>query len=120
MVTRAELPVAKLDREKPVDFATEVYPFLRANCLACHNSTKAKANLILESPQDMLRGGDTGPALEPGDAEFSLLFTTSAHIEEPVMPPANNKSKARNLNPVELALLKLIDFFLSNRGNYGS
>jgi WD40 repeat protein len=101
------LPVAELKRTDPVNFATEVYPFLRANCLACHNSTKAKAELILESPKDMLKGGDTGPAIVPGKADDSLLFTTSAHIEEPTMPPANNKSKAKDLTPEQLALLKL-------------
>ncbi len=108
LVARAEpLPVAELKRDTPVNFATEVYPFLRANCLACHNSTKAKADLILESPQDMIKGGDSGPAIAPGDGANSFLFTTAAHIEEPTMPPANNKSKAENLTPDQLALLKL-------------
>lgn len=100
------LPIATLERAEPVDYATEVFPFLKANCLACHNSTKAKAELILESPQDMIRGGDTGPAVVPGDADASFLFTTAAHLEEPTMPPANNKSKAENLTPEQLALLK--------------
>ena len=103
---RAELPVADLNREKPVDFASEVYPFLKSNCLACHNTTKAKAGLILESPAAMIKGGDSGPAIEPGDAENSLLFITSAHLDDPVMPPPNNKSKAKDLTPLELALLK--------------
>ena len=102
----AQLPVAELKRDKPVDFATEVYPFLKANCLACHNSTKAKADLILESPQHMIEGGETGPAVNPGDGENSFLFTTAAHIEEPTMPPKNNKSKAKNLTPDQLALLR--------------
>lgn len=103
----AELPVAELKRDTPVDFATEVYPFLKANCLACHNSTKAKADLILETPADMIKGGETAPAVEPGNGENSFLFTTAAHIEEPTMPPKNNKSKAKNLTPEQLALLKL-------------
>ena len=104
----AQLPVADFpaDRKEPVNFATEVYPFLKNNCLACHNSTKAKADLILESPADMLRGGDTGPAIVPGNGNDSFLFSTAAHIEEPTMPPANNKSKAKNLTPDQLALLK--------------
>lgn len=105
---RAEpLPVADLQRTEPVNYATEVYPFLKANCLACHNSTKAKADLLLESPKDMIRGGESGPAIEPGNGENSFLFTTAAHIEEPTMPPTNNKSKAKNLTPEQLALLKL-------------
>jgi|GEM_PF-5847991 len=48
-------------------------------------------------------GGD--PVLVPGKPEDSLLFLTAAHIDEP-MPPEGNKAKARNLTPIELALLK--------------
>ncbi|MDF1741159.1 MAG: hypothetical protein P1U86_18500 [Verrucomicrobiales bacterium] len=103
---KAQLQVAELKRDTPVNFATEVYPFLKTNCLACHNTTKAKADLILESPQDMIKGGESGPAIEPKNADNSFLFTTAAHIEEPTMPPANNKSKAKNLTPDQLALLK--------------
>tara|TARA_R110002096_G_scaffold273422_2_gene467211 strand:- start:16206 stop:18605 length:2400 start_codon:yes stop_codon:yes gene_type:complete len=101
------LPVANLNRESPVDFNVEVVPFLKKNCFACHNETKAKAKLILESPEAILKGGDSGPAIEPGNAAVSLLFTTAAHLEDPVMPPEKNKSKAVNLTPEELALLKL-------------
>lgn len=101
------LPVANLDRESPVDFNVEVVPFLKKNCFACHNETKAKAKLILETPEAILKGGDSGPAVEPGNAAVSLLYTTAAHIEDPVMPPEKNKSKAQNLTPEELALLKL-------------
>ena len=54
-----ELPVAELKRDTPVDFATEVVPFLRKNCFACHNEKKSKAGLNLESPQAMLTGGDS-------------------------------------------------------------
>jgi hypothetical protein len=108
VLLRAEaLPVAELKRDTEVNFATEVYPFLKANCLACHNESKPKAGLSLESPQDMLKGGDSGPAIVPGKGAESFLFSTAAHLEDPVMPPANNKSKAQNLKPDQLALLKL-------------
>jgi len=89
-----------------VDFAKEIHPILKQNCLACHNATKAKADLILENREAMLKGGETGPAIVPGDAEASLLFTTASHTEDPNMPPKRNKSKARRLTPDELALLK--------------
>jgi WD40 repeat protein len=108
VLLRAEaLPVAELKRDTEINFATEVYPFLKANCLACHNESKPKAGLSLESPQDMLKGGDSGPAIVPGKGADSFLFMTAAHLEDPVMPPANNKSKAQNLKPDQLALLKL-------------
>ena len=103
----AVLPVAELQRNTQIDFAKEIVPVLKQNCLACHNAKKAKADLNLESPQDMIFGGDSGPSLVPGKPDESLVFTYAAHLEEDPMPPAKNKSNARNLTPSELALLKL-------------
>ena len=100
------LTVAALNRSTPVDFNTEIEPFLSKNCFACHNETKAKAGLILETPAAILEGGDTGPSVDPGNADNSLLFTAAAHIEDPPMPPAKNKSNAVDLDPNQLALLK--------------
>jgi hypothetical protein len=107
ILAHAALPVASLQRNTQVDFAREIVPVLKQNCFACHNAKKAKADLNLESPQDMITGGDSGPSLVPGNPDKSLVFTYSAHLEEDPMPPSKNKSNARNLNPQELALLRL-------------
>ena len=107
-LTAAEgLPIGELKRDTKIDYANEIVPFLRKNCFACHNEQKAKGDLNLESPEEMLIGGDSGPALVPGKPMESLLFLTAAHLEEEFMPPKNNKSNASNLNPAELALLRL-------------
>lgn len=103
----AGLPVAELKRTSEVNFNKEIYPFFKRNCLACHNQSKAKAKLILETADDIRKGSKNGDVIVPGNAEDSLLFTTSAHLEEEFMPPKKNKSKAKNLTPKELALLKL-------------
>lgn len=103
------LQVAKLDRKTEINFNKEIYPFFKRNCLACHNNKKAKAKLVLESASDIRKGSSDGPVVVPGKPGESLLFTTSAHlvVEDDIMPPENNKSKAKNLTPQELALLKL-------------
>ena len=87
---QSPLTVAALNRDTSVDFNAEIVPFLRKNCFACHNQTKAKAKLILETPAAILVGGESGPAVEPGKAEASLLFISAAHLEDPPMPPAKN------------------------------
>ena len=81
-VSAAPIPVAMPPRTEPVEFARDVYPMLKKNCLACHNTTKAKANLNLESPADMLKGGDGGAALVPGRSTESLLFKAAAHLDD--------------------------------------
>ena len=101
------LPIADMKRTDPVDFEKEILPILKNDCLACHNQTKAKAGLILETPQTILRGGDSGPAVVPGNPSESLLFKAAAHLDDSKMPPKDNKVNAVELKPEELALLKL-------------
>jgi WD40 repeat protein len=101
------LPVADVKRDAPVSFDKEILPVLSANCLACHNRTKAKADLVLETPADMLRGGESGPAVVPKNADASLLLKVSAHRQDPVMPPKGNKAAAKDLTPEQLGLVKL-------------
>lgn len=102
------LAIAELKRDTSVDFEKEVLPFLKNNCLACHNTTKAKGGLNLETPQLILKGGDTGPAAVPRKSAESLLFKAAAHLDsELIMPPKDNKANASDLSPDQLALLKL-------------
>ena len=57
---RKPIAIARIDRKTPVDFEKEILPILKNNCLACHNKTTTKAGLILETPQDILKGGESG------------------------------------------------------------
>jgi WD40 repeat protein len=101
------LPVASIERTSKVDFESELLPVLRASCLACHNQTAAKAELNLETPERILKGGESGPAVVAGRAEESLLWHLATHGKKPFMPPKDNKAGAANLTPEQLALLKL-------------
>src|SRR6056297_451730 len=93
------LPVANVEHEGPVDFAKEILPILRRNCVACHNQTEASGGLVLEPPETILEGGDEGPGLVPGDAAQSLAFQLAAHQRESFMPPEGNYVGAKNLTP---------------------
>lgn len=104
----AAIPIAPLDRSEPVNFEREILPAFRANCLACHNQTKAKADLILETPATIRQGSSSGPVVVPGNPEESLLFRAAVHLDEDsIMPPVGNKSNAKNLTAEQLALLRL-------------
>ena len=49
-------------------FEKEVRPVLATRCQACHGPTKQKGGLRLDSRAAALAGGDTGPAVVPGQA----------------------------------------------------
>src|SRR5438128_10645499 len=106
-LNRKPIAMSKIERKTPVDFEKEILPILKNNCLACHNKTTAKAELILESPQDILKGGESGKIVVPKHSGDSLLLKIASHQVKPMMPPRNNKVQASDLTPEELGLIKL-------------
>jgi mono/diheme cytochrome c family protein len=56
------------------DFARDVRPILERACLNCHNEKLLQGNLSLATREATLRGGVSGPAVVPGNAEASLLL----------------------------------------------
>ncbi|MBC8001437.1 MAG: hypothetical protein H7X97_02505 [Opitutaceae bacterium] len=73
----------------------------------CHNQTSTKAGLNLETPQSMLKGGDSGPAIKPRNGGKSLLIQAAAHLTDAPMPPKGNKASAIDLTPEQIGLVKL-------------
>ena len=66
----AQQPVAAL----PADFfESRVRPILAAVCYDCHTDDE-KGELRLDSRESVLKGGETGPAIVPGDPDNSLLI----------------------------------------------
>ena len=93
-------------RKEPVSYATEIADIIADKCAGCHGAALAENRLNLESVAGMLKGGKRGPAVVPGKADESRLFTMAAHRVEPVMPPLD-KPANKPLDSGELGLLKL-------------
>jgi Protein of unknown function (DUF1549)/Protein of unknown function (DUF1553)/Planctomycete cytochrome C len=68
--------------EKREFFEKHVRPVLAQNCFACHTNSKM-AGLRLDSREDILKGGKSGPAIVPGDPDKSLMI---AAVREARMP----------------------------------
>lgn len=71
-------------------FEKRIRPVLSEQCYRCHSekAEKLKGGLHLDSREDLLKGGDTGPAIVPGDVENSLLITTVRWKDKDLaMPP---------------------------------
>ena len=55
------------------DFVRDVRPILESRCYECHGPKKAKGRLRLDLKASAIKGGLTGPAVIPGNADDSLL-----------------------------------------------
>ncbi len=68
-------------------FEKKVRPLLATRCHECHGAKQQKGNLRLDSLAGVLAGGDTGPAVEPGKPDKSLLVDAIRYGETYQMPP---------------------------------
>ena len=78
-------------------FESKIRPILVEHCYECHSTDKKqKGNLLLDTAEATLRGGDTGPAVVPGDPVKSLLLKAVKWEDEDFqMPPKTKLSDAQ-------------------------
>ncbi|HND52744.1 MAG TPA: PSD1 and planctomycete cytochrome C domain-containing protein, partial [Pirellulaceae bacterium] len=77
------------DQEK--FFESKVRPVLAQHCLKCHGPKKQRGELRVDSRAGLLKGGDSGPAIVPGNPVESLLIDAVNHASL-VMPPEEKLS----------------------------
>lgn len=90
----SDAPPAKVSAvEEAIVFTQVVQPILAGKCAGCHNADKLKGGLRLDSLEAMLKGGESGPALEKGDSAKSRLIalarlplTDDKHMPPPGKP----------------------------------
>lgn len=77
----------RVDRE--IFFESKIRPLLIDRCLKCHGGEKTSAGLKVVSRMDLTTGGDSGPAIEPGNAAASFLIQAVGRKSDEVaaMPP---------------------------------
>lgn len=72
-----------------VVFTDMVQPILQSKCMSCHNSNKAKGDLVMETAPLLLKGGKSGPAWDSTRPDLGQLLKR-IHLpaeEEKHMPP---------------------------------
>ncbi|MEX2169860.1 MAG: DUF1553 domain-containing protein [Pirellulales bacterium] len=100
----ATLPAARIilggtaAADEQVDYLQQIKPVLVERCYACHGALKQESGLRLDTAASAIQGGDSGPAITPGDADASLLLqrVTASELSER-MPPEGEPLKAEQI-----------------------
>jgi hypothetical protein len=87
-------------RQQLAFFEKEVRPLLSAKCSECHGEKKQESSLRVDHIDFLKKGGDSGPAIAPGDQDKSLLIQAIRYTGDIQMPP---KGK---LSDTEIAILE--------------
>src|SRR5215831_4684739 len=80
-------------------FETKVRPVLASNCYDCHTD-QHMGGLRVDSRDALLKGGRSGPAIVPGDADKSPLIQAIRQTSEKLKMP-----KGGHLRPEEIDAL---------------
>ena len=79
-------------------FERDIRPLLEKHCVKCHSGARRKNGLDVRQRRLLLRGGDNGPAVVPGNSKKSAMYKLAAAGK---MPPG----KRQKLTAGELDLL---------------
>jgi hypothetical protein len=88
-------PAEEPGREAIEHFEKIIRPVLVERCYTCHSAQaeKVKSGLFLDTREGLLKGGDRGPAIVPGDPDRSRLIRAIRYSDENLkMPPKKRLS----------------------------
>ena len=95
-------PLGAAQAEKSPDFESQIRPLLQHHCSQCHGPETQRGGLRLEARSFFFRGGDSGPVVNPGQSDSSLLIHRITSLDTDLqMPPEGPR-----LTPVEVQLLR--------------
>jgi mono/diheme cytochrome c family protein len=87
---------------RTVDFVKDIQPILQVSCAQCHGRGKDKGSFKIDTREDFLRGGDSGPAARAGDSAGSLVIEMVSGLDpDNIMP-----KKGKRLTAQQVGLLR--------------
>lgn len=89
---------------EPTAFASLIQPIFNDYCIHCHGAEKSKAKLRLDTAENLFKGSESGPVVQPGSIAQSLLIKR-LHLpldDDDHMPPSGKKQPGAQ----EIALLE--------------
>lgn len=89
------------DPADPAFFSTYIQPVFEQQCFSCHNPGSDVSKLDLTSRAGLVRGGDNGPAIVPGNPSRSLLYKTITHQSQPFMPLGTARLSSEQIANIE-------------------
>lgn len=107
MELKVESPPVSIVATKPalarVTFLRNIRPILENKCVSCHGAERQKGGLRLDTRVAALKGGDSGPAMVPGNAEKSLIYhsTSLDESDDDHMPAKGEPLTERELSDLK-------------------
>src|SRR5438477_3399726 len=98
ILTGGAVPAQTPQAEQEAFFEAKIRPVLAGTCFKCHGGAKTSQGLRVDSRAALITGGESGPALKPGDPDGSLLLHALRHTKDELRMPPGQKLPNHVLN----------------------
>ena len=85
-----------------INFTTEIKPIFEASCIKCHGRGREKGGLRIDTRESLLKGGDSGPTVLPGNSTQSYLIELVQGFDSDSIMP----KKGSHLTAEQIGLLR--------------
>ena len=82
--------------DETVSFTRDIAPFMANLCGGCHSRQQMNGGLCMETFYDMMKGGDSGRVVLPGNRDGSRLYRLVGGLENPRMPQGQARITRKN------------------------
>ena len=105
-LSKSSTQLVSLSEAKVFDHV--IMPILDNKCISCHKASRNKGGLRLDQAEHIIKGGESGPALVPGDLEKSLLAYRIMLSEdhEDHMPPKEKPQLSEEEKEIIISWIK--------------
>jgi mono/diheme cytochrome c family protein len=91
-----DVTIAMATGDETVSFTKDIAPFMANLCVGCHSGNNPRGGLSLVNFEGLMRGGDSGRVLLPGNLEGSRLWRLVGGLELPRMPQGQARITRKN------------------------
>src|SRR5438477_11544691 len=82
------LRAQRVSADREAFFEAKIRPVLAGTCFKCHGGQKTSGGLRVDSRAALLKGGEDGPAIVPGDPDASSIVRALRYEDDDLrMPP---------------------------------
>ena len=106
LILSADEKSKEVTPEQAEFFEKKIRPVFANNCFNCHGPEKQEGNLRLDKHAFVMKGGDTGPAVVPGDTEKSEIVGAIGYDPTGYQMPPDGKIPQDDINNI-IAWIKL-------------
>ena len=97
-----EISPTNIETQEQLEFfESKVRPILVQRCYECHSGQQNQGGLRLDHRQGLLTGGDSGPAIQAGEPQGSLMLSAVGYQNPDLQMPPSGKLDASEIQVLQ-------------------